>query len=135
MILTILALLTAETDPMVNCDFQYNFDETVACERAEYQRAETELEQQWQSALAAAQRYDREYGGADPQKPSESLVDTLHTAQHAWATYRDAHCQIVRREHMPDSVLQLNRVLCLRQLTTTRSRELERRTMQILNDE
>ena len=124
MILTILALATAQADSSVDCNLERNHLEMAQCELIDYQRADADLNRQWHLALVAARQFDRENVDSIRRGQLRSLVENLRTAQRAWITYRDAHCDAEGRNYFGEATRYLIINICLRKLTEMRTQQL-----------
>jgi uncharacterized protein YecT (DUF1311 family) len=79
------------------------------CLERQFTRADAALNRQWQETLTA-----RPGAGAE----------SLRTAQRAWLTYRDSHCESAVPSVASAEVRESERLLCRTRLTETRTHEL-----------
>ncbi len=124
MMLTILALVIAQTEQPIDCNTQVNQLEMAECALIDFQRSDAALNRQWRQALAVIQQFDRNNADSIRRAGIRSAENNLRTAQRAWITYRDAHCESEARNHWAGVTRHLIQNNCLRELTEARTRQL-----------
>lgn len=119
MALTALTALstTAWADP---CVTQANMQEMNTCASQQYEAADARLNEAY-SALKAALPAENAPGVAGPS-PRMALRD----AQRVWITFRDADCAAQTQIYAGGSIETLMHLVCMRQRTEQRTRELQR---------
>jgi len=99
-------------EPPYDCETTAVQFELNECARAEYERADARLNQQWQVTLEV-------FRSRSPED-----VERLRAAQRAWISFRDTQCDA---EHPFDLGVSLDKMLninCRRALTEARTSEL-----------
>ena len=115
MILPLLMLIAAADD----CDDPVTQIEMTLCARADYERADVELNQQWKSTLAEMRRMDKESAGYGYRPPG--YADALLASQRAWIAYRDAQCTVEGQENRGGSAEPMVVNMCLARMTRERT--------------
>jgi uncharacterized protein YecT (DUF1311 family) len=92
------------------------------CARADFERADAELNRVWGEMIAAARAGDAEIDRSWDRRAGSEEV--LREAQRAWITFRDAHCTFEGYEARGGSMEPMLVSSCMARLTEDRTRQL-----------
>ena len=115
MILPLLMLIAAPED----CDNPVTQIEMTMCARADYERADIDLNKQWKTTLAEMRRMDKESAGYGYRPPG--YADALLASQRTWIAYRDAQCTVEGQEMRGGSGEPMLVNMCLARITRERT--------------
>ncbi|NLS06508.1 DUF1311 domain-containing protein [Rhizobium sp. P32RR-XVIII] len=90
------------------------------CEQSRYEAADAALNEQWQKTRAALAATDK---GLDEN--DRGAEKALLTAQRAWISYRDAHCQAYGFQARGGTMEPMLVAGCLADLTDERTKQLK----------
>ena len=128
MISLTLAMLLAAQDPQWNCANPQAQQEMNYCAGQDFERADTELNAAYRTAIAGAQEADRDYAratqGNEMRDSGPGEEASLREAQRAWVTFRDAQCQGESYEARGGSMQPMLYQGCRATLTRARTAEL-----------
>ena len=129
MIAFVTALLLSAQDPQWNCANPQAQQEMNYCAGQDSERADAELNTVYRTAIADAQRADREYarvtaGATGPGDGGPGEEATLREAQRAWVSFRDAQCRMESFEARGGSMQPMLDSGCRATLTRARTAEL-----------
>jgi uncharacterized protein YecT (DUF1311 family) len=123
-----LALLLTAQDPQWNCADPQAQQEMNWCAGQDFERADTELNAAYRTAITSAQEADREYAhltqGNETRASGPGEEASLRAAQRAWVTFRDAHCEGESYEARGGSMQPMLYQGCRATLTRARAAEL-----------
>ena len=125
--IALAALLLAAAGPATHdkrCDSVVTPD-LIACAQADYDRADTALNAQWQASLAKVRQWAA--SGADDPKSNGGLsyTQSLLTAPRAWLAYRYSECKFQIYGNAGGHELPIYRLGCLSALTKQRTQQLK----------
>jgi uncharacterized protein YecT (DUF1311 family) len=122
------ALLLAAQDPQWNCANPQAQQEMNYCAGQDFERADTELNAAYRTAITTAQEADRDYAratqGNEMRVSGPGEEASLRAAQRAWVTFRDAHCEGESYEARGGSMQPMLYQGCRATLTRARTAEL-----------
>jgi uncharacterized protein YecT (DUF1311 family) len=90
------------------------------CEQSRYETADTALNEQWKKTRAALAATDK-----DLDENDRGAEKALMTAQRAWISYRDAHCQAYGFQARGGTMEPMLVAGCLADLTDERTKQLK----------
>lgn len=122
--LSVLMVLSARAqDAQLGCANPITQGEMNVCAASEFDRADAQLNEQYESALKAMQASDQQLGEID--RGYVGAVEALKRAQRGWIDYRDGQCQLAGFEARGGSMEPMLVSLCLADLTRKRTQELK----------
>lgn len=108
-------------DEDIDCENAMAQQGMNACAGKDFEKADAELNEVWQNAIAAAKEADAEMT-ADGRPGHE---ETLRKAQRAWIEFRDAQCEYDGFEARGGSMEPMLVSGCLAELTRQRTKQLQ----------
>jgi uncharacterized protein YecT (DUF1311 family) len=103
----------------VDCSKAVSQAEINECAQADYQAADKALNEQWPKTKKVLTEWD-----AELEPHNKGAVEDLMSAQRAWITYRDAHCNAVGYSVWGGSLYQAVVLGCLADVTRARTAQL-----------
>jgi uncharacterized protein YecT (DUF1311 family) len=127
LILSLLpALLLAQSagaEPALDCAAAITQFDMTDCATQDWQRADDELNAQWERTAAHMRQRDAMYDHSHDDRPG--FHEQLLAAQRAWLTYRDTHCATEGYLARGGTLEPMLVAQCKADLTRQRTRQLQ----------